>query len=42
MTQYNSLNIKLLNSQINILKSALKNETNVVFRTFIKYDWHSR
>ena len=32
MTQYNSLNIKLLNSQLNKLKSAIKNETEVVLR----------
>ena len=33
MTQYNSLNVKLSNSQLNKLKSAIKNET------IIKYDW---
>ena len=32
MTQYNSLNIKLLNSQLNKLKSAIKNETEKVLR----------
>ena len=32
MTQYNSLNVKLLNSQINKLKSSIKNETDVVLR----------
>ena len=32
MTQYNSLNVKLSNSQLNELKSAIKNETEVVFR----------
>ena len=32
MTQYNSLNVKLLNSQLNKLKSAIKNETKVVLR----------
>ena len=32
MTQYNSLNIKLSNSQLNELKSAIKNETGVVLR----------
>ena len=32
MTQYNSLTVKLSNSQLNILKSAVKNETNVVLR----------
>ena len=32
MTQYNSLNIKLSNSQLNKLKSAMKNETEIVLR----------
>ena len=32
MTQYNSLNTKLLSSQLNKLKSAIKNETEVVLR----------
>ena len=32
MTQYNSLNVKLLNSQLNKLKSAIKNESEVVLR----------
>ena len=32
MTQYNSLNVKLSNSQLNKLKSAIKNETEVVLR----------
>ena len=32
MTQYNSLNVKLSNSQLNNLKSAIKNETDVVLR----------
>ena len=30
MTQYNSLNVKLSNSQLNKLKSAIKNETEAV------------
>ena len=30
MTQYNSLNVKLSNSQLNKLKSAIKSETEVV------------
>ena len=30
MTQYNSLNVKLSNLQLNKLKSAIKNETDVV------------
>ena len=32
MTQYNSLNVKLPISQLNKLKSAIKNETKVVLR----------
>ena len=32
MTRYNSLNAKLSNSQLNKLKSAIKNETDVVLR----------
>ena len=32
MTQYNSLNVELSNSQLNKLKSAIKNESEVVLR----------
>ena len=32
MTQYNSLNVKLSNSQSNELKSAIKNGTDVILR----------
>ena len=32
MTQYNSVNVKPSNSQLNKLKSAIKNETEVVSR----------
>ena len=32
MTQYNTLNTKLLNSQLNKLKSAIKNKTKVILR----------
>ena len=32
MTQHNSINVKLSNSQLNKLKSAMKNETEVVLR----------
>ena len=32
MTQYNSLNVKLSNSQLNKLKSTIKNESEVVLR----------
>ena len=30
MTHYNSLNVKLSNSQLNKLKSSIKNENDVV------------
>ena len=32
MTQYNSLNVKLSNSQLDKLKSAMEDETEVVLR----------
>ena len=32
MTQYNSLNVKLSNSQLSKVKSAIKNENDVVLR----------
>ena len=32
MTQYSSLNVKLSNSQLNELKSSIKNETDVFLR----------
>ena len=32
MTQYNSLNVMLSNSELNELKSAIKNETEAVLR----------
>ena len=32
MTQYNSLNVKLSNSQLNKLKSAVKNGADVILR----------
>ena len=32
MTQYNSLNVKLSNSQLNKFKSAIKKKTEVVLR----------
>ena len=31
MTQYNTLNVKLSNSQLNKLKSGIKNRTEVTF-----------
>ena len=36
MTQCNSLNLKLSNSQLNKLKSAIKNETEVILRLLSK------
>ena len=33
MAQYNRLNVKLLNSQLNKLKSAIEKETEVVIET---------
>ena len=40
MTEYNCLNEKLSNSQLNKLKSAIKNETDVILsKVIIKYDW---
>ena len=41
MTQYNSLNVKLPNSQLNKLKSAIKNETDVVLRLSSNMIGHS-
>ena len=35
MTQYNSLNVKLSNSQLNKLKSTIKNNTEVVLRLLL-------
>ena len=40
MTQY--LNVKLSNSQLNKLKSEVKNETDVVLRLSSKYNWQFR
>ena len=36
MAQYNSFNVKLSNSQLNKLKSAIKNETEVVLKILSK------
>ena len=41
MTQYNSLNVKLSNSQLNKLKSSIKNETDVVLRISSNMVGHS-
>ena len=35
MTQYNSLNVKLSNSQLNKLKSSIKNEIWLVIQMII-------
>ena len=35
MTEYNSVNIKLSNSQLNNLKSATKNETEVTLKLLL-------
>ena len=32
MTQYNCLNVKLSNSQLNKLSSAIKNESEIILR----------
>ena len=32
MAQYNSLNVKLSNSQLNRLKSAIKNKSELIFK----------
>ena len=32
MAQYNSLNVRLSNSQVNKLESAIKNKTEVIVR----------
>ena len=38
MTQYNTLNAKVSNLQLNKLKSAIKNGTEVT-KSFIKHYW---
>ena len=39
MTQYNTLNLKLPNSQFNKLKSGMRNGAEVTFKFFIICDW---
>ena len=34
MTQYNTLNLKLCNSQVNKLKSGIKNGTALTFKNY--------
>ena len=41
MTQYNSLNVKLTNSQLNKLKSGIKNKTDVALRLSSNMIGHS-
>ena len=41
MTQYNSINVKLSNSQLNKLKLAIKNKTEVVLRLSPNMIWDS-
>ena len=36
MTQYKTLNVKFFNSQLNKLKSAIKNETEVILNLLSK------
>ena len=38
MPQYNSLNMKLSNFQLNKLKLAIKNGTKLTLKSFIKFD----
>ena len=40
MAQYNTLKVKLSNSQVNKLKSALKKWNLSNFETFIKLNWN--
>ena len=42
MTQHNSLNVKLSNSQLNKLKLAIKNETDVLLRVSSNIIWQFR
>ena len=39
MMQYNSLNVKLSDSQLNKLKSAIRRKAEVVLKIIIKYGW---
>ena len=41
MTQYNTLNVKLSNSQLNKLKVKIwnENETESNFESFIRFNW---
>ena len=39
MNEYNTLNAKLSNLQLNKLKSAIKNGTKITLKSFIKCCW---
>ena len=39
MTQHNSVNVKLSNSQLNQLKLGIKNDTEVTLNIFVNRDW---
>ena len=39
MTQYNTLNVKLFNLQLNKVKIWNKKWNQNIFRFFIKFDW---
>ena len=39
MTRYNPINVKLSNSELNKLKSAIKKWNWSNFKSFIKFDW---
>ena len=41
MIQYNKLNVKLFTSQLNKLKSTVKNGTEKTLKSFIKFVWYS-
>ena len=38
MAHYSTLNVKLSSSELDKLKSAIKNGTDVTFKSFIKLD----
>ena len=39
MTQYNTLSVKLSNSQLNKLRSGIENGTEVILKMFFKCCW---
>ena len=40
MTQYNSVNVSLFDSEHNKLKSAVKSETRITLASFMKLFWY--